>query len=248
VNIAEKLVEDHRARRRFEPFAAAYGITTVAQAYAAQREFVALRTSDSPVVGYKVGLTSQAMQAQCGLDAPVSGIITTRNVLQSPARLALKDFVRLGAEIEIAVRLKRDVAPGDDIAAAIDAVAPAMEIVDNRNCDYATLDGLSFIADNGWHEAIVLGAWQSAWPELADVRATLSSGSTEIAAGLGSAALGHPFASVAWLADSLAKHGHRLRAGEIVMTGNLIKGQFPDGPIPYRYTAEGLGSVICDVI
>ncbi len=248
MNVAEKLVEDHRARRRFEPFAAACSITTVAQAYAAQRDFVALRTGNSPVAGYKVGLTSQAMQAQCGLDAPVSGVITTRNVLSSPATLALKDFVRLGAEIEIAVRLKRDVAPGDDIAAAVEAVAPAMEIVDNRNCDYATLEGLSFIADNGWHEAIVLGEWRSAWPELADLRAALSSGNTEIASGLGSAALGHPFASVAWLADNLAKHGHHLRAGEIVMTGNLIKGQFPDGPIPYRYIAEGLGSVVCDIV
>ena len=65
MSVAEKLVEDHNERRRFEPFATAYGITTVAQAYAAQREFVALRTGNSPVVGYKVGLTSQAMQAQC---------------------------------------------------------------------------------------------------------------------------------------------------------------------------------------
>lgn len=248
MNVAEKLVEDHRARRRFEAFAAACGITTVAQAYAVQRDFVARRTGHSPVAGYKVGLTSQAMQAQCGLDAPVSGIITARNVLQSPVTLSLGDFVRLGAEIEIAVQLKRDVMPGDDIAAAVDAVAPAMEIVDNRNCDYATLDGLSFIADNGWHEAIVLGEWQSAWPELSDVRAMLSDGSTNIASGLGSAALGHPFASVAWLADNLARHGHRLRAGEIVMTGNLIKGQFPEGPIPYRYTAEGLGSVACEIV
>lgn len=248
MNAAEKLVEDHRARHRFGAFAAAYGITTVDEAYATQREFVALRTAKSPIVGYKVGLTSQAMQVQCGLDAPVSGIITTRNVLQSPATLALEDFVRLGAEIEIAVRLKRDVAPGDDIAAAVEAVAPAMEIVDNRNCDYATLDGLSFIADNGWHEAIVLGEWQNTWPDLANLRAVLSDGSTEIVSGLGSAALGHPFASVAWLADNLARHGHRLRAGEIVMTGNLIKGQFPDSPIAYGYTAQGLGSVVCNII
>jgi len=248
VNVVEKLVEDHRAHRRFEPFAAAYRIRTVTQAYAAQREFVALRTGNSPIVGYKVGLTSQAMQAQCGLDAPVSGIITARNVRSSPATLALKDFMRLGVEIEIAVRLKRDVAPGDDVAAAVDAIAPAMEIVDNRNCDYATLDGLSFIADNGWHEAIVLGEWQSTWPELADVRATLSSGSTEIASGLGSATLGHPFASVTWLAANLAKHDGQLRAGDIVMTGNLIKGQFPNSPISYRYTAEGLGPVVCNIV
>jgi 2-oxo-3-hexenedioate decarboxylase/2-keto-4-pentenoate hydratase len=209
---------------------------------------VALRTGNAPVVGYKVGLTSQAMQAQCGLDAPISGIITAANIRQSPAALALGDFVHLGVEIEIAVRLKRDVAPGDDVTAAVDAVAPAMEIIDNRNCDYATLDGLSFIADNGWHEAIALGAWRSVWPDLAKARAALLDGSTEIASGLGSAALGHPFASVAWLADNLARHGRRLRAGDIVMTGNLIRGQFPDAAIAYRYVAEGLGYVACEII
>ncbi len=70
MKVAEKLVEDHRARRQFEPFASTCGIATVAQAYAAQRDFVALRTRNAPVVGYKVGLTSEAMQKQCGLDAP----------------------------------------------------------------------------------------------------------------------------------------------------------------------------------
>ena len=248
MSVAQKLVDDHRARHRFVPFAAECGIATVAQAYAIQRDFVALRTGGAPVAGYKVGLTSPAMQAQCGLDAPVSGIVTQANVLHSPATLILADFMRLGVEIEIAVRLKRDVAPGDDIAAAIDAIAPAMEIVDNRDCDYATLEGLSFIADNGWHEAIVLGPWLTAWPELSEVEGVLFADGSELARGLGGAALGHPFRSVAWLADNLARHGGHLRAGEIVMTGNLIKGQFAEAPASYRYDAKGLGTVLCDVV
>ncbi len=85
----------------------------------------------------------------------------------------------------------------------------------------------------------MLGEWLNVWPELANVRAALSEGETEIASGLGSAALGHPFASVAWLADNLAKHGDRLRAGDIVMTGNLIKGQFPDRPTPTAMRLRG---------
>jgi 2-keto-4-pentenoate hydratase len=248
MNVAAKLVEDHRARRRFAPFAAECGITTVAQAYAIQRDFVALRTGNAQVVGYKVGLTSPAMQAQCGLDAPVSGVITRANVLHGPATLVLADFMRLGIEIEIAVRLKCDVAPGDDVASAVEAIAPAMEIVDNRDCDYATLEGLSFIADNGWHEAIVLGPWLTQWPELAEVEGVLFADGYELARGTGSAALGHPFQSVAWLAENLARHGEHLRAGEIVMTGNLIKGQFADAPAAYRYDAKGLGTVACDAV
>jgi 2-oxo-hept-3-ene-1,7-dioate hydratase len=76
----------------------------------------------------------------------------------------------------------------------------------------------------------------------------LSDGNAEIASGLGRAALGHPFASVTWLVENLTRHGGRLRAGDIVMTGNLIKGQFPERPTAFRYAAEGLGSVACDVV
>ena len=73
------------------------------------------------------------------------------------------------------VRLKRDLVPEGgvpslvEVAAAVDAVAPAIEIVDDRRADYRALDALSLIADNAWNAGIVLGDFVQAWPELASI-------------------------------------------------------------------------------
>jgi len=48
----------------------------------------------------------------------------------------------------------------------------------------------------------------------------------EIATGLGSAVLGNPLNSVAWLASKLGEYGRQLRAGDVVMTGSFVR-QFP---------------------
>ena len=44
----------------------------------------------------------------------------------------------------------------DEVAAAVDAVAPDYEVIDDRNSPYP-LDMLSLVADNAWNEGIVLG-------------------------------------------------------------------------------------------
>jgi len=61
--------------------------------------------------------------------------------------------------------------------------------------------------------------------------------------GFGRDVLGHPFHSVAWLATHLAEMGTALRAGDIVMTGNLVTTKFPDRSAAYRFDLAGLGAV-----
>ena len=78
-------------------------------------------------------------------------------------RLRRADFVRPGVEVEIAVRLGRTVRStdgpyrGDDLRAAIDAVMPAIEVVDDRYLDRENLDTPTLIADDFFNAAIVLG-------------------------------------------------------------------------------------------
>ena len=112
------------------------------------------------------------MQAMCGIDSPVAGVVLEDRVHASGARLKTSAYGRVGVEFEIAVRLGKDLVAQRrwptlaDVAAAVDAVCPAIEIIDDRRADYRTLDALSLIADNAWNGGIVLGEFSATFPDL----------------------------------------------------------------------------------
>jgi 2-keto-4-pentenoate hydratase len=251
IKAAEMLMAEHGSGAKFEPFAAAFGIAGVADAYAVQRYYVRLQTQarGTAPVGYKIGLTSKRMQDMCGIDSPIAGVVLADRVHASGANLKASAYGRIGVEFEIAVRLKRDLVPsGDvptlaDVAAAVDAVCPAVEIVDDRGADYRALDVLSLIADNSWNAGIVLGEFVRDWPDLATIEGIVSADGKAVDRGSGGDVLGDPFHPVAWLATHLAKQGDGLRAGDIVMTGSLVTTKFPDRPLAYRFDLTGLGAV-----
>lgn len=246
------LAAQHRESRPFRPFAREQGASTLDDAYAIQREYMALERSrrKAGIAGYKIGLTSAAMQKMCGIDTPVAGLVLDDRVHASGATLRRGEYGRLGAEFEIAVRFARDLradggAPTiEQVAAAVDAVAPAMEIVDDRGCDYAKLDVLSLVADNAWNAGIVLGGFVRQWPPLEAVEGVAQVvGGDVLGRGLGADALGHPFLACAWLATHLARQGDCLRAGQVVMTGSIVTTRFPEPGMRLRFDVSGLGSV-----
>src|SRR5207247_7149344 len=63
------------------------------------------------IVGWKIALTSKAMQQMTGVDQPAAGAIFSKVVHASPARIDLAAYHHLGVEFEVAVRL------GDDLPA-----------------------------------------------------------------------------------------------------------------------------------
>jgi 2-keto-4-pentenoate hydratase len=246
---AAALMSDHADRRNLVPFARTQGATDLAGAYAIQDAFVArLQTVQGRRAGYKIGLTSKRMQQLCSIDHPIAGVVFERRLLATGARLRRSDRVRLGLEFEICVRLGRPLPPRaqpytlDEMAAAVEAVAPAFEVIDDRNSPYP-LDVLSLVADNAWNEGIVLGDWRTSWPDLAAVRGTLECNGERIDEGHGRDVLGHPFEPVRWLAEHLSNRGEGLRAGELVSTGSLVTTRFPQAGEHYRFTVEGVGAV-----
>src|ERR1700720_4248860 len=173
---AESLLAAHKANRRFEPLGAPTAPASIADAYDIQDKYVALlRGKHGDAVGYKVGLTSAAMQNFCGIDHPIAGVVLASRVHRSGAGIRRADFGRLGLEFEIAVRIRSDVPVADGpctaemIAPHIDGVCAAIEIVDDRSADYTNLDVLSLVADNSWNAGIVLSEFATKWHDLESV-------------------------------------------------------------------------------
>ena len=129
------------------------------------------------VAGYKIGCTSAVMQQYLGIPHPCGGGVFERLVHESGVALQAGDYVRVGVECEIAVRLARDLAPTEEpftaewVGEAIDAYLPAIEIVDDRYVDWRTLGAPTLIADDFFAAGCVLGEpiARSAVPDLLKV-------------------------------------------------------------------------------
>lgn len=245
---AETLFNAHKAGVKFKPFDSGSGLATIADAYDIQDKYVALlRAGAGEPIGYKVGLTSKAMQTFCGIDHPIGGVVLSKRECRSGATIHRADYGRLGLEFEIVVRMKSDM-PADvttpaAVAPYVDSVGTAIEVVDDRAADYTNLDVRSVAADNSWNAGVVLSDFLTKWPDLEAVPGKATQDGAPIGEGFGRDILGHPFNSVAWLNAHLAARGGGLRKGEIIMTGSMMKTVFPTEPADYRFEIGGLGTV-----
>jgi 2-keto-4-pentenoate hydratase len=202
-------------------------------------------------IGWKIGCTTPVMQTYLGIPNPCGAGLFEGTTHQNGAVIAARDFVRVGIECEIAVRLGRDLKPGaepfraEDMADAVESVMAAIELVDDRYADWRQTDTPTLIADDFFAAGSVLGAPRPL-TELADL-ATLSGvtriNGQEVGRGLGADVLGHPFAALAWLANSMAARGRRLRAGEIVLTGSLVETRWLQPGDTVEIEITGLGTV-----
>lgn len=254
--LAIHLLASHAARAPFRPFDGATALPGIDDAYAVQTHLVAhlCAASGGGVAGWKIGLTSPRMQALLGIDSPIAGAVLDDRVHASGARFARAAHGRLGLECEIAVRLGRDLPAAaapfdfDTVAGAVDAVCAAIEVVDDRNADYAVTDIGSLVADNCWNAGLVLGEFHARWPDLAAVEGVVWRDGEVVDRGRGADVLGHPFVPLQWLANHLAARGAGLRAGDLVSTGSMAPTRFPAAAEHCRFVVDGLGAVAVDIV
>jgi len=210
-----------------------------------------LLPSDGALAGYKIGCTSNVMQDYLGIPHPCSGGVFARGMHDSGASFGHADFVRAGVECEIAVRLKRDLSPSEFpfttawVTEAIEAYYPAIEIVDDRYAKWETLGAPTLIADDFFAAGCVLGdkVARSDAPDLLEIVGRAIVNDTEAGHGTGADVLGHPHHALAWLANHLAAEGKGLFAGQIVLTGSLVKTIWLNPGDRVAIELEGLGRV-----
>lgn len=189
------------------------------------------------VAGWKVGIG--------GDGTPFAAPLLAGALHASPAALPVGTHVLI--EMEIAVRLARDLAPGEHSRAAIlDAVGEVLvgiEVIRGRLGEPPAIPFLAFLADNGANLAYVTGGGTRAFGAL-DVTALpcrlAIDGAVEHEKA-GGHPQGDPIAPIrAYLARSNDRLGG-LRAGHVVTTGSLNKPVRVERAARIEVAIEGLG-------
>lgn len=250
--LAQALSERHAARQTFTSIFDDDETPDVTLAYEVQDRYVAgLLGSGAKPAGYKIGLTTKRMQQMCGVDEPISGVVLDTRILRSPAAVRAADYVRLGLESEMAVRI----APGacepgvalEDLplAGLIDQVCAGFELVEDSGADYKRLSAASIVADNSWNAGLVFGAPSpaSAFAHLRGRRGVLRLNGEAVNEGSSDEVLGDPLNAVRWLASHLRRRGGALRPGQWISTGAIVPTRFAAAGETYHFEIEGLAPV-----
>lgn len=181
-------------------------------------------------VGWKVGLTAEAMRAQFGAKEPCLGILFASGHRSSGHVFAHADLIEPGFENELCLTIGRTLrGPGvtvEEAAAAVTHVAPALEIVENRG-PFAKDIPLA-LADNAQQKAFVTGAETALGTGGARALATAAvdvhvNGALIEKAPATAVMGGGPLLSVVWLANKLAAFGRQIDAGQRIMAGSFTK-------------------------
>jgi 2-keto-4-pentenoate hydratase len=194
----------------------------LATAYRVQDE---LRREAGAIVGWKLGVTSRAKQAQVGVDSPVYGFLPGTAVLDIGEPLITSHQIQPRCEPEIVFILGRDLAGEHvnavDVLAASAGVAVGIEVLDSRYAGY-DFTMADVVADNTSAARFVVGTpVPITGIDLRLVGVVLEKNGKVAATAAGAASLGHPAAATAWLVRQLAAAGSGLRAGDVVLSGGL---------------------------
>jgi 2-keto-4-pentenoate hydratase len=227
--IADTLQKAYATR---EPVPPLTGLT-LDDAYAVQLIQIRRRiAAGATVVGFKVGLTSDAMRRQLGVDEPDFGHLLSD--MAYDGRVPVGRHLQPRAEPEVALVLGKPLRDkgltASDIAAATAYAVGAIEVIDSRIADWR-IGLLDTVADNASSGGFVLGRLRLPLEgfDPATVRCVFEHNAATVGIGAGTAVLGSPLNAAAWLANELIGRGVTMAPGQVILTGAL-SAAVPVGP------------------
>ena len=215
---ADALLGAMRAGRRLPRLPGATPCT-IEEAYAIQNSIV---EASGIVGGWKVSPMRPGVDPRC---SPLPAALFHA----TPAKFDRDYLVACQAEVEIAVRLGHDLDAGDHIpsndavAAATDAIFPAVELAYSRFTDPDAPD-LHRLADLQNCGGVVLGEAMRDWRgvQFSDLAPELERDGTIDRSPAEQPDTERALAAIGWLALHARQRGMPLRAGQIIITGARV--------------------------
>jgi 2-oxo-3-hexenedioate decarboxylase len=223
---------------------------TLQEAYAVQALSVARRVARGEArIGMKMGFTSRAKMAQMGVDAMIWGRLTRGMAVDEGGTVERKRYVHPRVEPEVAFLIKRRLSgrvTAPEALSAVEAVAPALELIDSRYQDFK-FSLTDVVADNSSAAGFILGGWRRPDLDVSNlgIILQLDGGARQI--GSTAAILGSPVRSLVAASALAADAGEALEAGSVVLAGGATAAEVLAPGTRVLVEIEHLGRVAFEV-
>jgi 2-oxo-3-hexenedioate decarboxylase len=221
------------------------GQLALEDAYAIQRACIERRTQRGETrVGVKMGFTSRAKMLQMGMSDVIWGRLTSGMQIEEGTSLAFGRCIHPRVEPELAFLLKRPLAGNvtlPEALAAVEAVAPALEVIDSRYRDFK-FSLTDVVADNASSSGFVIGPWCDPRQDFSNLGLVMTIDGRVVQVGSTAAILGQPLRSLVAAARLSAAAGEPLQAGWVVMAGGATPAEWVRPGTHVAIEMERLGS------
>jgi 2-oxo-3-hexenedioate decarboxylase len=242
---AEVVDEAARTARAIPQFTETAALS-IAEAYEIQARSIDRRIKRGErLVGVKMGLTSRAKMAQGNVHEVIWGRLTDAMRCEEGGAVSRARYVHPRIEPEIAYLLKAplsgDVSPAEALR-AVEAVAPAMEVIDSRYRDFkfALPD---VVADNSSSSGFVVGPWSRPDVDCSNLGIVMEIDGRAVEIGSSAAILGNPIRSLVAAARLAGPPLGGLQPGWIVLAGGATAARPLAVGQHVRTTIQDIGSV-----
>jgi len=232
---ADALYNAEKTGEPIAPLTLSYPDMDMQDAYRVQRAWVDRKVADGDVItGYKIGLTSRAMQMAMNIDTPDFGILLQSMYFPNKSTICTTDFIDPRIEVELAFVMKKRLF-GDDISIeqvldATDYIVPSLELIAARSHRVDPETGYTrkvydTISDNAANAGYIVGDERFA-PDEIDLRwsgAILYLNGEVEETGLAAGVQDHPAKGICWVCKRFAPHGVALEPGQFVLSGSFTR-------------------------
>lgn len=230
---ANNLYDAEQQRVQIDPVTLSHPDMTMDDAYAIQSAWVNRKIANGrSVLGYKIGLTSRAMQRVMKIDTPDYGVLLDDMLFANNSDIRSSDFLDPQIEVELAFVLKErlfgEEVTVEQVLKSTDYVVPAFELIAARSFRVhpdtgATRTVFDTISDNAANGGIIMGDHRID-PNEVDLRwcgAIVKLNGVIEQTGLAAAVLDHPANGICWIAKRFAPHGVALEPGQVLLSGSF---------------------------